>query len=139
MLLGDQEIMTFNNVEHTRLYISPDSLKLLVLDGTKTMQILYLKDTEKITENSKTIPLESIAVSICWFKNSENIVVAYKKKFQIYNVLTPDEKPLSVECLLSNDYSWRQPRVVFDDRAVILLSKDKKLVFYDIHRRKFVA
>ena len=131
--------MTFNNVEHTRLYISPDSLKLLVLDGTKTMQILYLKDTEKITENSKTIPLESIAVSICWFKNSENIVVAYKKKFQIYNVLTPDEKPLSVECLLSNDYSWRQPRVVFDDRAVILLSKDKKLVFYDIHRRKFVA
>ena len=84
--------MTWNDEDdEPQVHHSPDGLKVLILDGNKTMLIWYLHDIDKLTETSQTIPLESMCVAIGWFKNSENIVVAYENKFQIYNVLTPDK------------------------------------------------
>ena len=77
--------------------------------------------------------LESGDVAICWFKNSENIIIAYKDKFEIFNVLCPDKKVLSVKCYLSNSIAT-PPIVTFDDRIAILRGKDNKLIFYDIKR-----
>ena len=66
-------------------------------------------------------------------------MVAYENKFQIYNVLTPDQVVQTKECELSINSLYHAPKVVFDDRIVILRSKDGKLIFYDIQRKKFIA
>ena len=77
--------------------------------------------------------LKSDNVAICWFKNSENIIVAYKDKFEIFNVLSPDKRVLSVKCDLSNSIA-APPIVTFNDRIAIFRDKDNKLIFYDIKR-----
>ena len=77
--------------------------------------------------------LKSGDVAICWFKNSENIIVAYDNKFEIFNVLSPDKPVLSVKCELSNNIIT-PPIVTFDDRIAILRDRDNKLIFYDIQR-----
>ena len=67
MLLDDEEIMTYGDSRYTQVHHSPDGLKVLILDGDKTMQVFYLHDTGELAENSQTIPLESKDVSIGWF------------------------------------------------------------------------
>ena len=67
VLLDNQEISTYQDVKETQVHLSPDGLKLLILDGAKTLQIFYLHDIDKLKETMKTIPLESALVAICWF------------------------------------------------------------------------
>ena len=67
VLLDNQEISTYQDVKRTQVHLSPDGLKLLILDGAKTLQIFYLHDIDKLKETMKTIPLESALVAICWF------------------------------------------------------------------------
>ena len=59
--------MTYDDEYCAQVHHSPNGLKVLVLDGDKTMQVFYLNDIGKLTETSQTIPLESMNVSIGWF------------------------------------------------------------------------
>ena len=45
--------MTWNDEEDDpQVHHSPDGLKVLILDGNKTMLILYLHDIKKLTKTS---------------------------------------------------------------------------------------
>ena len=111
---------------------------MLIFDGNKTIQILFLHDTDKLKDNAQNILLESAIIAICWFKDSERILVAYKKKFDIFNVLSPD-RPIqkSVDCDHSN--SILSPPKVFEDKIIILKNKDDQLIFFDMNRQKFIS
>ena len=54
------------------------------------------------------------------------------------NVLAPEKAVISEDMELS-EYNQCPPKVVFNDRIIILIDKDNKLIFYDIMRRKIVA
>ena len=77
------------------------------------MQLIYLHDLSKLNDRSLNIPLEEERVQVCWFRNSENIVVANEKGFQIFNVLKPDVPVISVKYELKN--SIVPPKISFDD------------------------
>ena len=77
--------------------------------------------------------LESDDVSICWFNDSENIIIAYKNRFEIFNILSPDKSVLKVEFDLSNSIIT-PPIITFNDRIAALRNKDNQVVFYDIKR-----
>ena len=53
-------------------------------------------------------------------------------------MIQSDKPILSAELNLLND-KYLPPLVVCQDRIIILLSKDKRLIFYDINRRKLIA
>ena len=67
------------------------------------MHIFYLHNIKKLIERSQTIPLDSKDILVCWFKNCEDIVLAYETKFQILNVLTPQKAVLNIEYELVGD------------------------------------
>ena len=51
--LDDQEISTYEDAKFTQAHLSPDKLKLLLIDEKKlTMQIIYLKNLRKLKERS---------------------------------------------------------------------------------------
>ena len=60
------------------------------------------------------------------------------EKFQVYNVLSPD-KPVAGEDMKLLNQGGITPKVVLNDRIIILLDEDHKLVFYDVMRQKFIA
>ena len=98
------------------------------------MHIAYFQDPTKIKERIKTIPLASGPVSVCWFNDSERIALVYINKFQVINVLDPDKPIFDVAYRLSNVYLFSPPKVVLEDRILILKNKDNKLMFYDLER-----
>ena len=77
--------------------------------------------------------LESDGVAICWFNDSENIIIAYKNRFELFNILSPDKSVLKVVCDLSNSIVT-PPIITFDDRIAALRNKDNQVVYYDIKR-----
>ena len=81
VLLDDKQILSYGDIMKTQVHHSPDGLKVLILDGNRTIYIFFLHDIAKLEQTSKNIPLESDDVSICWLQNSEKIVIAYKEKF----------------------------------------------------------
>ena len=103
------------------------------------MHIAYLHDPAKIKERIKTIPLESVNFSVCWFNDSERIALVYIKKFQVINVLDPVKPIFDVAQELSNSNLIAPPKVVLEDRILILINKDNKLMFYDLERQKFIT
>ena len=48
------------------------------------------------------------------------------------NVLAPDEPIFSAESELENDWIESSPILVLEDQIIVLRSKDKRLVFFDI-------
>ena len=40
------------DIDYVKVYPSPNGLKVLILDGDKTMQVFYLNDIGKLTETS---------------------------------------------------------------------------------------
>lgn len=98
------------------------------------MFIVYLHDPEKLKERTKVFALESVKFHLCWFNDSERIVIAYEDKFQVLNVLDLDQIILSVDfeyCFNLNKITdaWiykrlSRPKVAFDDRIIILRSSN---------------
>ena len=82
------------------------------------------------------MPIESQYVGICWFQDSEQIVVVYQNKFQICNVLTPEKSILSIDSDLLSDF---EPKVFLNYSIIALINKDKQMIFYDLKRQKFIA
>ena len=82
MFLGDQELATFVGGARTWLSLSPDGLKLMITDGEiLSMYIVYLHDPKKLKERTQVFSLESRDYHVCWFQDSERIVIAYEDKF----------------------------------------------------------
>ena len=87
----------------------------------KVMQVIFLHDMEQLKGRAKTIPLEHDEVSVGWFSDSEQVVIGYEdEKFQVYNVLSPDKPVASHVMELKNDRNLT-PKVVLNDRIIILL------------------
>ena len=93
---------------------------------------------KKLCDRIQNIPIKVQNPSMCWFENSEQILIAQEDGFQILNVLKPQKPVLKVDCALMNNYQICPPKVTFEDRIVILIRKDWKLIFYDVQRQKFV-
>ena len=87
------------------------------------MHIAYLQVPTKTKYRIKTIPLESDEISVCWFDDSERIVLVYDNKFQVINVLAPDETILDVAQELLNFQLFSPPKVVLEGRILILKNK----------------
>ena len=79
ILLESSEISTYEDLGKMQAHLSPDRLKLLVVDTKrKVLQVIFLHNMVKLKERAKTIPLESGHVSVSWFSDSEQIVVGYQ-------------------------------------------------------------
>ena len=77
--------------------------------------------------------------SICWFTNSESFVIARPSNFRIFNLLVdPYEPALKIELDLGNS-SQIPPKLALNDRILILLNNEGKLIFYDLLRQKVVV
>ena len=53
-------------------------------------------------------------------------------------MLSPEQPVVSKDMTLKNEEGIT-PKVVLNDRIIILLDEDHKLVFYDVMRQKFIA
>ena len=71
-MIDDLEIATYEEAVSVQAYLSPDGLKVLIVNfDRKRMQIVFLHEKEKIEDRIKTIPIEEGYSSVCWFSDSE--------------------------------------------------------------------
>ena len=138
ILLDKIELSTFEDPKLAQVHPSPDGLKVL-LKVDNTIKIVFLHDMQKLKERIQTLPLESFEVAFCWFKDSEQVVIAYRNKFQVLNVFEPENMVLSEDISLAHDSFRYTPKVCFADRIVILRDASLRLLFYDVKRQKFIA
>ena len=142
VLIDELEISTYEDAEQIQTHLSPDGLKVLIVNyRSKIMQIVFLHDIKKLKDRIKTIPLEEAQFqpSICWFSDSEQFMIAYYgKKFQVINALAP-ETPVMNKDIHVCPFDQKAPKVVFNDKILIFSGKDTRIVFYDVQRQKIVA
>ena len=75
------ELCGYEDANITLAYLSPDKQKLMILDQrVRRLHIIHIEDITKMQERIKTIPLEKLLVSVCWFSDSERIAIAYPEK-----------------------------------------------------------